>query len=370
MSGSEFVAQRMASIGSSGIRRIFDLAAAMRDPIDFSMGQPDFDVPEPVKTAAISAIREGRNKYTVTHGIVPLRERIGQAMREEFGWDPAVLITCGVSGGLTLALMACVNPGDEVLVADPCFVSYRTLVRLAGGVPVSVDTYDDLSLHPERFVAAVTPRTRALIVNSPGNPTGIVYSEQEIRSLCELARRHNLLILSDEIYAGLCYDGPAASPVTFAPERTLLLRGFGKDYGMTGWRMGYAAGPAAIIQEMAKLQQFTFVCAPQPAQWACLTALETDVSAQVTAYRAKRDLVVNALRERFEFVRPTGGFYVFPRVPQRFPNATAFVEAAIEKNVLVIPGCAFGGRDTHFRISYAVSDDRLAAGCEVLCSLA
>jgi aspartate aminotransferase/aminotransferase len=275
-----------------------------------------------------------------------------------------------VSGGLSLALLACINPGDEVLIGDPCFVSYRTLVNLAGGTPVPVNLYDDLGAHPERFADAITPRTKMLIINSPGNPTGVVYPADDVRAVCELAEKHNLLLLSDEIYTALSYDGPATSPVTYAPDRTILLRGFGKDYGMTGWRMGYAAGPAPIIQEMAKLQQYTFVCAPQPAQWACLTAMDTDVSHQVGAYREKRDIVVGAMEKSFAFVRPGGGFYVFAKAPNRYETATAFVEAAIGKNVLVIPGCAFSDRDTHFRVSYAVPNDTLREGCEILCSLA
>ena len=370
MSGKEFVAAKMASIGASGIRRVFDLAATLTNPIDFSMGQPDFDVPEPIKQAAIVAIEEGKNNYTVTYGIAPLRDRIREELETEFDWSPTVLITCGVSGGLSLALQACLNPGDEVLIGDPCFVSNKTLVSLAGGVPVPVDLHDDLRLHPERFARAITPKSKIVIVNSPNNPTGVVYPADEVRAMCELAEKHNLLILSDEIYNVLSYDGPAASPAAYAPDRTLLLRGFGKSYGMTGWRMGYAAGPAAIIQEMAKLQQYTFVCAPQPAQWACLVALETDVSHLVGLYREKRDLVVAALKDAFEFVRPAGGFYVYCKSPKRYESATAFVEAAIGANVLVIPGCAFSNRDTHFRISYAVPNDKLRTGCEILSSLA
>lgn len=369
MSGNEFIAARMASVGASGIRRIFDLAATMTDPIDFSMGQPDFDVPEPIKRAAIAAIEEGKNSYTVTHGIAPLRERIQTQIKKEFDWDPTVLVTCGVSGALALVLQVCMDPGDEVLIGDPCFVSNKTLVSLAGGVPVPVDLYNDLGLHPERFAEAITPKSKIVIINSPNNPTGVVYPADEVRTLCELAKKHNLLIVSDEIYNMLSYDGPAASPVTYAPDRTVLMRGFGKSYGMTGWRMGYAAGAAPIIREMAKLQQFTFVCAPQPAQWACLTALDTDVSHLVDAYREKRDIVVEALKGAFEFVRPGGGFYVYCKAPARYENATAFVEAAICKNVLVIPGCALSRRDTHFRISYAVPNDKLRAGCEILCSL-
>jgi aspartate/methionine/tyrosine aminotransferase len=370
MSTDRFIASRMASIGASGIRRIFDLAATMTDPVDFSIGQPDFDVPGNVKQAAIRAIEEGRNGYTVTHGLPRLRERIGEQLQQEFGWDAPVLVTCGVSGGLALALLACVDPGDEVLIGDPYFVSYKTLVVLAGGTPVPVSQYDDLALHPERFAEAVTPRTKAIIVNSPGNPTGVVYPADAVQALCTLAHERSLLILSDEIYNVLCYEGSATSPVRFAPERTVLLRGFGKTYGMTGWRMGYAAGPAAILQEMAKLQQYTFVCAPQPAQWACISALDTPVSHFVDAYRRKRDLTVDALKDHFAFVRPGGGFYVFCKAPARYESATAFVEAAIARNVLTIPGCAFSERDTHFRISYAVDDEKLGRGCEILNSLA
>ena len=191
-----------------------------------------------------------------------------------------------------------------------------------------------------------------------------------MQAIAELARRHDLLIVSDEIYCLLTYDGPSPSPVRFAPERTLLLRGFGKSYGMTGLRMGYAAGPADVIAEMAKLQQYTFVCAPQPGQHGAIEAMDTDMSAQVTAYRAKRDLVCAELEGAFDFVRPSGGFYVFPKAPDRYESATAFVEEAIRRNVLIIPGEAFSERDTHFRISYAVPDDRIRQGCKVLRSLA
>jgi len=370
MSGSHFVADKVSTIGSSGIRRIFDLAARMTNPIDMSMGQPDFDTPQPVKRAAIAAIEEGCNSYTVTHGLPALREKITAQLKAEFDWDPAVFVTSGVSGGLVLAMMACLNPGDEVLIGDPYFVSYKHLVNLFGGRPVVVDLYDDFRLDVQRFEAAVTDRTKLVLVNSPGNPTGIVAAAEEMRGMAELARKHNLLLVSDEIYNVLSYDGPAASPVRFAPEHTLLLRGFGKSYGMTGWRMGYAAGPADVIAQMAKLQQYTFVCAPHMAQRGCLTALDTDVSNHVADYRRKRDMAVAALEGTFEFVRPAGGFYVFPKVPAAFDNSTAFVEQAIARNVLVIPGNAFSERDTHFRISYAVSDDKITEGCRILCEIA
>jgi aspartate aminotransferase/aminotransferase len=366
-----FIADRMSTVPSSGIRRIFDLAATMENPIDFSIGQPDFPVPDAVKRAAIVAIEENRNGYTVTHGVLPLRDKIsGQLAEEITDWKPTVVVTCGVSGGLTLTMLACLNPGDEVIIPDPYFVSYPHLVRMAGGTPVAVDTAPSFAYSLDRLEAAVTKRTKAILVNSPSNPTGVVYSTERIKEICAFARRHDLLIISDEIYNLLSFDETPATPVTYAPDRTVLLRGFGKSYGMTGWRMGYAAGPAEIIAEIAKLQQYTFVCAPHPFQKAGEAALDTDMSAVVAAYGKKRDLAVEILSEAFEFPKPAGGFFLYCRPPKRFETGTAFVEAAIKKNVLTVPGSAFSMHDTHFRISYAVPNDRLAEGCEILRKLA
>ncbi|MEK7756846.1 MAG: aminotransferase class I/II-fold pyridoxal phosphate-dependent enzyme, partial [Planctomycetota bacterium] len=251
MSGRRFIADRVKDVGASGIRRVFDIGAQLTDPIDLSIGQPDFPVPDNVKRAMIRAIESNRNGYTVTRGIPELRQRIARQLQAEFSWEPDLFVTSGVSGGLFLAMMACLNPGDEVLIGDPSFVSYKHLVRLAGGVPVAVNLYDDFQLHPERFAAAVTPRTKLLIVCSPGNPTGVVFDREDVRAIAELARKHDLLIICDEIYNLLTYDGPNPSAVAFAPERTILLRGYGKSYAMTGLRMGFAAGPAEIITEMA-----------------------------------------------------------------------------------------------------------------------
>jgi aspartate aminotransferase/aminotransferase len=369
--GSHFLAARCATIGASGIRRIFDLAASMTDPIDFSMGQPDFEPPEPIRRAAIEAIQAGgKNRYTLTYGLIELRQAIKAQLQHDYNWDPDVFITCGVSGGLMLAMMACINPGDEVLIGDPYFVSYPHLIRMFGGEPVYVDLHDDFRLRPERFEAAVTDRTKMIMINSPGNPTGVVAPEEDMKGLAELARKHDLLLLTDEIYCLLSYDGPCPTPVPHAPERTLLLRGFGKSYGITGWRMGYAAGPADVIAQMGKLQQFTYVCAPQMAQWGCLEALKTDMSPQVNAYRAKRDLVVSALEDAFEFVKPAGGFYIYPKVPKGYANANAFVERTIANNVLVIPGNVFSRRDDHFRISYAAPNEKIVKGCGILSKLA
>ncbi|RJP35427.1 MAG: aminotransferase class I/II-fold pyridoxal phosphate-dependent enzyme [Phycisphaerales bacterium] len=370
MDAERFIAEHIRPIGVSGIRKIFDLAATMTSPIDLSIGQPDFAPPESARTAAIDAIQSGKNGYTPTPGLPALRERIRQELQEEFGWEPEVAVHCGVSGGLTLALLACLNPGDEVVFADPYFVSYTHLVRLAGGVPITVDVYPDFRLHPDRFANALTPKTKAILLNSPGNPTGVVHAAGDVEAVCALADERDLLVISDEIYNKLVYDGTSPSPVTYAPDRTLLLRGFGKSYGMTGWRMGYSAGPAAVVQEMTKLQQYTFVCAPQPFQWACVAAMDADVSPHVTDYRRKRDIVSEELDGVFEFVRPSGGFYVFPRIPSGYATATEFVSAAIRREVLIIPGSVFSAHDTHFRISYAAPDERLRAGCRILRELA
>ncbi len=362
------LADRMQRIDASGIRKVFDLAARLRDPVNLSIGQPDFDVPEPCKQRAVQAIRQGENRYTVTQGDAALREALAEGLRTEFGsFDGPVLVTSGVSGGLLLALMATVNPGDEVLMPDPYFVMYKHLVGLLGGVPVFVDTYPDFRLRADRLEEAVTGRTRMLLLNSPANPTGAVCSEEEVQAAVEVARRNRLLIVSDEIYNAFAYDGPAPSPWPMY-DRVLLLRGFSKTFAMTGWRLGYAVGPERIVSAMTTLQQYTFVCAPSPLQQAALAALETDPSPSIDTFRERRDLVYEGLRDRFTLTRPGGAFYIFPEAPGG--SGTAFVEKAIGAGVLIIPGSVFSERDTHFRIAYAADRETIERGLEILNHLA
>lgn len=368
---NEYVSQRAASIDASGIRKVFDLAARMKDPINLSIGLPDFDVPEVAKQAAIEAIRAGKNRYTQTQGIASLRRRLHADLSAELGRDAGeVLITSGVSGALMLAIMAVMNPGDEAVFLDPYFVMYKHLLTLAGGTPVAVDSYPDFAFHADRVERAITSRTKMLMLNSPCNPTGAVMSQEQVKQAVTLAARHDLLLLSDEIYEPFLYadSGKLPSPAALY-EKTILLRGFSKSHAMTGWRLGYAAGPKEIIQQMAKLQQYTFVCAPAPFQEAALTALDVRMDDAVAAYRKKRDLVYGMLKDAFTVVKPQGAFYIFPKVPDGI-TATRFVEKAIENNVLIIPGNVFSNRDTHFRISYATTDQKLAQGCEILCRLA
>jgi aspartate/methionine/tyrosine aminotransferase len=360
----------MKYFDSSGIRKVFDLASKMKDPINLSIGQPDFDVPEEIKQAAIDAIRSGKNGYALTQGMPVLRDKLQARVDAEFGQaDRSVFVTSGTSGGLVLAMLALVNPGDEVILFDPCFVMYRALIGLAGGNCVAIDTYPDFRIDVDRVRAAITPRTKVILFNSPANPTGVTATAAEIQALAELAAERNVVLISDDIYREFCYDEPFVSPVTFNPQ-TLVVDGFSKAYAMTGWRLGFAHGPREIIQEMIKLQQYTFVCAPQPAQWGGAVAMDVDMSEHIDTYRRKRDLVVEGLSAGglFEVVHPGGAFYVFPKAP--WGTASEFVAAAIERQLLIIPGSIFSSRDTHFRISYAAPDAVLERGIEVLRKLA
>jgi aspartate aminotransferase/aminotransferase len=363
-----WIAGRMKQIDASGIRKAFEMAKAMKDPINLSIGLPDFDVPEPVKNAAIDAIRSGRNAYTVTQGIPELRDKIQAALDNEFHHaDRQVLITAGSSGALLLAICAVVDPGDELITFDPCFMMYRHLASLAGGKTVFVDTYPDLRIDAAKVERAMTARTKCVVVNSPVNPTGAVATTDEMRALAELCRRRDVLLISDEVYKTFCYDRPFATPAKWN-EDVLVADGFSKSHGMTGWRLGYAHGPRRLIQEMAKLQQFSFVCAPSMAQYGGVEAVDLDLTSQFEAYRRKRDMVSLALSDRFELARPEGAFYAFPRAP--WGTGSEFVAEAIKRNVLIIPGNVFSLRDTHFRISYAVDDATLSRGLNVLRELA
>ncbi|WP_164103049.1 pyridoxal phosphate-dependent aminotransferase [Candidatus Laterigemmans baculatus] len=360
-----WIAERTKAFTSSGIRRVFDLAAKLKDPINLSIGQPDFAVPERVRQACIEAINEGRNGYSQTQGIAPLRERLQAEIEARYGHeDRQVFVSSGTSGGLVLAMMALVNPGDEVIYFDPYFVMYPSLIALAGGVPVPISTYPDFRIDLERVEAAITPRTKMIVVNSPANPTGIVASDDELRGLAELAERHEIALVSDEIYSSFQYDQPFVSPAKFNP-RTIVIDGFSKSHAMTGWRVGYVHGPAEVIETMIKLQQYTFVCAPQPAQWAGLEAMDVDLSSYRDAYRDKRDRIVEGLRGYYELVHPGGAFYAFPKAPEG-TTGTELVERAIARGLLVIPGGIFSSQDTHFRISYAASDETLRRGIEIL----
>ncbi|CAN5484368.1 aminotransferase class I/II-fold pyridoxal phosphate-dependent enzyme [soil metagenome] len=369
---ADYISARAHAVDASGIRKVFDLAAKMKAPINLSIGQPDFEVPPAVQDAAVEAIRRGENKYTQTQGIAPLRERLRSDLAKEFNRKiNEVMITSGVEGGLYLAMLAILDPGDEVIFLDPYFVGYKHVVTMAGGTPVPVDSYPDFRFRAERVEKLITKKTKMMILSSPANPTGAVLSDADLRDAVALAAQHDLLILSDEIYKAFVYDKQKPDHV-YSPgslyEKTIVLRGFSKSHAMTGWRIGYAIAPDAILQQMLKLQQHSYICAPAPFQWAALAALDVSMADQLAAYRRKRDLVVEKLSKKFELTAPGGAFYCFPKAPNGL-TATDFVTKAIESNVLVIPGNVFSEVDTHFRVSYAATDETLARGCETLCSL-
>jgi aspartate/methionine/tyrosine aminotransferase len=368
MSPESWLAERTRAIEISGIRKVFELGKSLKDPINLSIGQPHFDVPAPIKAAAKAAIDAGHNGYVVTQGIPELREKLLADVKARFpGQDRDVIVTSGTSGGLLLALLATVNPGDEVVTPDPYFVSYPHMVTIAGGALVTVDTYPSFRLDPERVKSVVTPRTKAIMLSTPSNPTGAVIDRAAQKAIAEMARERGILVISDEIYRAFHYDGPAVSPAQF-DENVLVMEGFGKTYGMTGWRLGWAHGPRRLIQEMSKLQQFTFVCAPSIVQWGGVAAVDFDAAPFVADYRRKRDLLAAGLRNTYEFELPGGAFYLFPKAP--WGTGTEFVAEAIKHNLLMIPGGVFSRRDTHVRISYAASDETLKRGIDVLTRLA
>lgn len=367
------LADRTNLIDTNGIRKVFALAGSLKEPVNFSIGQPDFDVPDVIKTSAIKAIEEGLNHYSQTCGDSELLEKITAEVKKDFGWeDPSVLVASGVSGALLLTFMTLINPGDEVIMPDPYFVINKHVVNMIGGKCVFVDSYPNFKLPVEGIAKAITDKTKLIIVNSPVNPTGIVYCEEEIKAIAKVAKEHDILVMSDNIYEKFCYEDKCHC-VASHYDNTLLLRGFSKSYAMTGWRMAYVAGTGKvkdIIEQMTKIQQYTFVCAPTPFQRAAITAMDTDMSDYVASYKKKRDMICDGLKDKYEIVKPDGAFYTFVKIPDWAESGTEFVKKAIENNLLVIPGNVFSEKDTHFRISYATTDAKIEQGIDILRKLA
>ncbi len=356
-------------IAPSGIRKYFDMLATMDDVITLGVGEPDFATPRHISEAAIKSVEMGNTMYTSNSGMPELRAELGRYFDEEVGlkYDPVseILITVGVSEGLDLTMRAILNPGDEVIVPEPCYVSYPACVTLAGGTPIMVPTYqkNDFEVSGGDIEAMVTPRTRAILIGYPSNPTGAVLSRKQLSEIAAVATRHDLLVVSDEIYAKLVY-GEEHTYFAALPgmrERTIFLGGFSKYYAMTGWRVAYAAAPHQIIAAMTKIHQYTMLCAPIMSQVAAIEALKhgADSAAEMLAeYNRRRLVIVKGFNDiGMSCFNPRGAFYAFPSIKRTGLTSEVFAEKVLlEEKVACVPGTAFGqGGEGYLRCCYATS---------------
>jgi aminotransferase len=374
----DFLATRVAELKPSGIRKFFDIVATMDDVISLGIGEPDFTTPDPILQAGIQALQKGETHYTSNAGIFELREAISDLLEEKYlvKYDPAdeVVVTVGVSEALYLALTAVIDPGEEIIIPTPCFVSYQAEVILAGGFPVEVPgrIENGFQPEPEQIEAAITPRTKAIFIGFPNNPTGAVATRENLLKISRIAEEHDLLVISDEIYDSLVYG---VEHVCFASlpgmkERTITLGGFSKSYAMTGWRVGYAAAPAHILKGLVRVHQYTVMSAPSVSQYAALAAVK--VGAEYAEemrqkYDRRRQLIVSGLNEiGLETFLPQGAFYAFPRVAGTGLDDEAFASKLLkEEKVAVVPGSAFGAGGAGFvRCSYATHYDQIEQALE------
>jgi aminotransferase len=374
----DFVARHIAVVPPSGIRRFFDIAATMDDVISLGIGEPDFVTPGPILEAGIRSLKQGETHYTSNSGMVELREAISQHLhqlyRVSYNPDDEVLATVGVSEALYLALTAVLEPGDEVIVPTPSFVSYQPEVIFAGGTPIVLPTRidDEFQVSAEDLEALISPKTKALLIGYPNNPTGAVMERDKLAALAALAQRHDLLVISDEIYDRLVYGDHEHVCFASLPdmrERTITLGGFSKDYAMTGWRIGYAAAPAGILGAMRKIHQYTIMSAPTMSQIAAIEALkngEDHVIEMVAEYDRRRRLIVDGLNELgLSTFEPRGAFYAFPSIAASGMDDETFAETLLrEEKVAVVPGNAFGADGQFVRCSYATAYEKIEQALE------
>ena len=376
------LSQRVISVPPSGIRKYFDIAETMTDVITLGIGEPDFVTPEPILRAGIESLRSGNTAYTSNSGMLELREAVVRMLQDRHNgpyYDPEteVLITVGVSEAMSLVMQAILDPGDEVIVPQPCFVAYTASVLLAGGKVVDIPTYacNDFQITPAAIEAAITPRTKAILIGFPSNPTGAVMDRGGLLKIAQIAERHDLLVISDEIYDRLVYNNHQHVMFASLPgmaQRTIHLGGMSKDYAMTGWRIGYALGPTEILGAMRKIHQYLIMSAPTTGQAAALEALinpevEEYVQAMVASYDQRRRLIVDGLNQiGLHCFEPRGAFYAFPSIANTGMNEHEFAEKLLlEERVAVIPGSAFGqGGEGHVRCAYARSLDDIEQALE------
>jgi len=380
---SRYLNPDIAAVPKSGIRKFFDVAATMPGAISLGVGEPDFVTPYHIRDAAINSLLDGETQYTSNWGLLSLREEIAAYMESRFAlkYDPKneILVTVGASEGIDLSLRVICNPGDEILIPEPSYVSYAPGVVFAGGTPVPMPTYeaDAFALTPEAVEAAITPRTKAIILPYPNNPTGAVVGKAQMEKLAEVFIRHDLIVISDEIYAELCYSEEGHTSIASLPgmrERTFVLNGFSKAFAMTGWRMGYICAPAAFCDVMCKIHQYTILCAPRQGQVAAEQALKrgrednyADVRRMRKSYDQRRRLMVKSFREMgLSCFEPLGAFYVFPGIQTTGLTSDVFCERLLrEHKVVCVPGTAFGASgEGYIRCSYATGINQLMEALE------
>lgn len=374
---SKILSERVQSVKPSGIRKFFDLASTMQDVISLGVGEPDFETPWQVRRAGITSLEKGRTFYTSNWGLQQLRDEIaGLALRRyDLFYDPQdeVLVTVGGSEAIDNALRAFISIGDEVLIPEPCFVCYDPLTTMAGGVPVAIPTVaeEEFKLTPERLRAAITPKTKVLILPYPNNPTGAIMNRQELEAIADVLRDTNIVVISDEIYCMLTYQGEHVSfaQIDGMRERTIVIDGFSKSYAMTGWRLGWAMGPRDLMKPICKIHQFGIMCAPTTAQFAGIEAIRTgddDIIHMRSQYDIRRRFLVSELRSMgLSCFEPHGAFYVFPSITSTGLSSEEFCNRLLqEQHVAVIPGNAFGASgEGHIRISYSYSMQHLREAC-------
>jgi aminotransferase len=373
-----YLSKAVSTLKPSGIRKFFDIAATMENVISLGIGEPDFATPQPIIEAGIRSLQQGETHYTSNMGIFELRQAIAANLEALYGvkYDPQneIIATVGVSEALYLAFTALLNPGDEVIIPTPCFVSYQAEVALAGGIPVEVYTNmeDDFQPNPALIAKAITPKTKAILLGYPNNPTGAVASLENMQAIAKLAEEHDLVVVSDEIYDRLVYNHehvcfPALPGMH---ERTILLGGFSKSYAMTGWRIGYAAGPANLIQGLVRIHQYSVMSAPTISQYAALEALQVGepyVQDMLAEYDRRRKLIYNGMNELgLPTFEPHGAFYVFPYIQNTGMDDETFAERLLkEEEVAVVPGSSFGAAGAGFvRCSYATHYDLIETALE------
>lgn len=378
MDYDKLIAKKCKEMKPSGIRKFFDLAAQMEDVISLGVGEPDFQTPWNVRQAAVTALEKGKTKYTANAGIVELREAVSRNIHKNTGvdYDPKneIIVTVGGSEGIDISIRALINPGDEVLIVEPCFVCYAPIVSLCGGVPVSVQTTEETEfrLTADMLREKITDKTKLLILPFPNNPTGAVMERKDLEAIADVIRETDILILSDEIYSSLTYGGKHCSIIQIdgMKERTIFVNGFSKAYAMTGWRLGYVAGPQPIIKQMLKIHQYGIMSSPTISQYAAIEALDncdTDIVKMRNEYDIRRRWLVNALNDMgLHCFEPKGAFYVFPSIKSTGLSSEEFCERLLyEHNVAVVPGNAFGDcGEGYIRISYAYSLKHLMTAAE------